>query len=563
MSKYTTPQQDDDREALVMWAFGIAAVLTVHLALALSATGIAATNIWLTLNVILRLFTGQAMPEGVVLGTITSFVIWFMVIGAGIIALVLVARWAWRKVFGGGNSDDGLATAAMFTELARTVSSAALPFAFIGKKPIYDTAEDSGMILAPSGAGKTTRVVLQVIKRAEGPCVTTSTKPDVLRLTAGFRRKLGTIWVFDPENVSNWPTKCRWNIVAGCEDEMNAMRRAKAIVAARPLDGDSKNSGFFATAAQVILRCMLHAAAVGGYTMRDVIAWTRDFSDDTPYTVLRTNPHAIRSWHDDLKKFCRGEATETVSSTEQTLSGILEAFAIEAILDSVCPGDGVSFDPDTFHGTKDTMYLLSQSGDSSLAAPVITALVESIQSAANAAATRTESGVLTPALTNMLDEVANVCPLPALPSYMSDGRGHGLKTWVVAQDRPQLVKRFGREGANTIINQASVLLLLGGSKDNDHLRELSDLADEREVERFSTSYGDRQGSTQISTQKERVLTVGQLRQLRQGQGALFYRALPPAIVTLQAWWEGKDKQDYEDSRAWVLEREGFTRKDAA
>lgn len=557
-----TPQEEEDREVFLWWCVGIGAAIAAHFALVLSATGIGPAALGRSLGVLIRLPFGRPMQDGVVLGPLWLFLLWFAVIGAGIIAACWGARWLVRRLFGLGD-DNGLATIADFRGRTKP-EPGELPFAKLQGKPIYDTPEDTGVVLAPTGMGKTTRVVVKLMKRIGAkPAVQTSTKPEVLRLTAGFRRNFGTIWVFDPERVSGWPTPCRWNIVAGCETDQVAMERAKAIVAARPLDGDSKNSGFFATAAQVIIRCLLHAAAVGRdqngnqYTMRDVLAWTQDFSDDTPYTILRSHPDAIHSWHRDLMKYCRGEATETVSSTEQTLSGILEAFAIEAILDSVCPGEGVSFDPDAFHGSTDTIYLLSQSGSAPLAAPVITALVESIQHSAKVAATRTEAGKLVPELVNVLDEVANICPLPGLPSLMSEGRGFGIKTWGVGQNRAQFEQRFGRDGAATILNNAAVFLALGGSKDTGHLRELAELAGEREEQRFSTSYGDQHSSTSTSTHKESNLTISQLHHLPVGQAVLFYRELPPAIVELEAWFEGKDSSDYEASQEWVLIEEGF------
>jgi hypothetical protein len=85
--------------------------------------------------------------------------------------------------------------------------------------------------------------------------------------------------------------RVKWNIVAGCQDGQMAMKRAAAIVAARPIDGtQSSNSGFFTQAVTIVLQCMLHAAAIDGRTMRDVMRWMGDFEDDTPYNILRERP---------------------------------------------------------------------------------------------------------------------------------------------------------------------------------------------------------------------------------------------------------------------------------
>ena len=67
---------------------------------------------------------------------------------------------------------------------------------------------------------------------APGAVVATSTKADLVHLTAFARATTGRVHVFDPDRLLAWPTPCRWNIVAGCQDVREAMTRARAMVAA-------------------------------------------------------------------------------------------------------------------------------------------------------------------------------------------------------------------------------------------------------------------------------------------------------------------------------------------
>ncbi|WP_162256615.1 type IV secretory system conjugative DNA transfer family protein [Agromyces sp. Soil535] len=446
------------------------------------------------------------------------------------------------------------------------------PFAVIDGRPIHEAAEDTAWVLAPSGQGKTVRALVRWIARAgRGPVVATSTKPDVVRLTARLRAEFGRIWVFDPQGVMTWPefapamlpgpqgpTRAQWDLVAGCELDEEALARAKGVVApAMPSgDGESSNSKFFRVGVTTILRCYLHAAALEGRSMRDVLAWSRRFTDNTPYDILYSHQDAKPGWYDDLVKYTRGEAQQTIDNMAQTLASVLEPFSIERILESVCPGPGAGFSVDEFLASSDTIYLLTPSGGSALGAPVITALVDTIQRAALERATKLRSGRLDPRLTNALDEVPNVCPIPCLPSVMSDGRGHGIRTMGVAQDRPQLIQQFGRNQANTIIGQASFLVQLGGSTDVEHLRELSALAGRREVDRTSTTTHQQGASSTTATQMEDRLPVDEIRELPMGQALLMYRELPVAVAYLPAYWETKRKSDYEASVAWVLHYEG-------
>jgi hypothetical protein len=60
-------------------------------------------------------------------------------------------------------------------------------FGFFGIRWFTDMLEETRVLIAPSGAGKTVRLVVRLILRARGAIVATSTKPDVLQLTAWLR----------------------------------------------------------------------------------------------------------------------------------------------------------------------------------------------------------------------------------------------------------------------------------------------------------------------------------------------------------------------------------------
>jgi type IV secretory pathway TraG/TraD family ATPase VirD4 len=508
----------------------------------------------------------KSLPAG------TGF--WVTLFEVGVVAIFIVTFILWGKATrrrrGGKrgrkqNSGAGFATG---RELQRRVDGghqvgSTTPYGYVDRKPVSARTEDTAGVLAPPRAGKTMRIVVRRVLSAAGPCLVTSTKADIVRLTALPRTDVGTVMVFDPEQVMSWPDPVKWDVTAGCEDSSEATRRAGAIIAARP-SGNESNGGFFKEAAETVLRCLLHAAALGGKDMRDVMVWMRDFENDTPYTILRTHPKAANGWESDLRKFCRSEARETVDSTDMSVRLSLSAFANEHVLDAVCPKAGeTTIDPLTFHTTTDTLYLLSESGEGSLSAPVITALVRSIEHAARKAGERTASGRLDPVLTLILDEVANVAPIPTLPSLMSDGGGRGIVTWAIAQSRSQLRDKWGKDGAETILNSAAIQLVLGGVKDTDYLEELSKLCDEREVQRTSETASQQGTSTNTSTARERVMPVARIRQLPEGEGLLLYRELPSAIISLPGWWETDSKKKCEASQAWSLAREGLLTEEAS
>lgn len=536
------------------------AALSGHLATVAGGTGVPLGDLVRSIVVAMSYVTGdegRAAARGLTLGDpVVIAVLWAVFAAFGFAAWWGIHRLVTRLT--GGRRGEGFSNAG---DLSKRVGKAGISsltsvYATQDGKPIVARDEDTGLTCAPPRMGKTVRLAFRRVTDAPAACVVTSTKPDLVRLTVRMRSNMGKVHVFDPEGVMNWPEAAKWNIVAGCEEDREAQERARAIVAARPLGGDSKNAGFFSEAAETVLRCLLHAAALDGRTMRDVIRWTQDFNDETPYNILHDNENAIPGWVEDLRRFCRGEARETVSSTDMSLSLVLKAFAIESILSSVCPEPGEGFDSATFWSTTDTIYLLSESGEASLAAPVITALVASIEKAGRRAATRSRSGRLDPVMTLVLDEVANVAPIPTLPSLMSDGGGRGMPTWIFVQAPSQLRTRWGNDGAATIINSASITLLLGGIKDTAFLEDISRLSGDKQVERTSTTESQQQSSKSTSSTAERVLTVSELRQLPEGEAVLLYREMAPARVHLPAHWEGKDRAKFADSEAWALAKEG-------
>ena len=91
---------------------------------------------------------------------------------------------------------------------------------------------------------------------------------------------------------------------------------------------------------------------------------------------------------------------------------------------------------------------------------------------------------------------------------------------------------------------APIKLVLGGASETDDLERLSRLMGERRVRRVSTSRSGAGWSRQMSTERERVLPVEEIRQLDVGQALLLYRSLPPAIVDLTPWWQRRDAKAF-------------------
>ena len=465
------------------------------------------------------------------------------VLAAAVISVVLLVVAVLQQRTG-----DGMATRTELRTASRNGNSCPHPFATYRGAGVRAQREDSAIVIAPSRAGKTTSLAAPLVADAAGPVVATSTKVDLLHLTVAARAVRGPVWVWDADAISDWPHPAQWDVVRGCADVREASGRAKAMVAARPL-GQARNTGFFAGTAETVLRCLLHAAALSDGSMRQVVAWARDFSIDAPYAVLRDHPAAAPGWFDDLRKYCRSGAPETISSTDMSLGLVLGCLADPRVLNLVCPaaGGGINLDdlvqPDAL--APGTLYVLCEGGSGGSTAPLATALISAVVRAGRRASQTRPDGRLDPTCTFVLDEAPNVAPIPEMPMLLSDGGGRGLPAWVFAQSFGQLRARWGRDEADTMWGSAPIKLVLGGASETDDLERLSKLLGERRVRRVTTSRS--QGSSwsrQVGTERERVLPIEAIRGLPVGQGLLLYRSLPPAVVDLQPWWERRDADDF-------------------
>lgn len=525
-----------------------------HLALWIVSDGLGIGQVAVTWRAITRLSPLEL--DGVDVGPLwVVLTVWGLLVLAPIVALAWWAVWRGRRLHG---KNSGMAGAKTLTASMKPRGDGASieSFMLLGKTELRTRSEDTGCAVAPPRSGKTLFIATNLILDASGPVVTTSTKVDVLRLTAQARSKMGRLWLFDPEGITGWTDRLRWDIVAGCESVKVAGERARAMVSARPMDS-GKNAGFFQEAAVTVLRSYLHAAALSGATMREVMAWARNFENERPYEILATHPEAAPGWDRDLEKFCRAEARETVASTDMSLSLVLAPLSDPEVLATVCPSEDGTFDPEAFCTSTDTLYLLSE-GEDTGAAPLLTALLAAVVRAGRQASQRTAQGRLVPHMTFALDEVANIAPISNLPQLMSDGGGRGQCVWVLTQDYAQLERRYQREGAQEIWGSAAVKLVLGGSANDKFLDSVSSLAGERRVTRTGTHYGKDSSTPDLnySTERERVLPVSELRQISDGQAVLLYRNQAPALVTLLPWWERKDAKQIEQARAWSLAKEG-------
>ncbi|MDA8265614.1 MAG: TraM recognition domain-containing protein [Actinomycetota bacterium] len=396
---------------------------------------------------------------------------------------------------------------------------------------IYATWEDSVLVWGPPRSGKSSSLIIPGVIESPGPCVVTSTRPDVLRATQGLRARNGDIAVFDPAGLAPGTPTLRWDPVAGCEDPATAIRRAGGF-----LSGGAANAQeqFWHDKGEMILRCMLHAAALDGRTIADVRSWMANVSERAPDRILSSHPDAAPGWGDELSGEKAG-AQVTLGGIMSHASKSLVCFALPQVLAACSPPKGTGWDPISFLAAPNTLFALGSEAASANTAPLLSTLIGEVADAARQRAATSPSGRLDPPVCLWLDEVCNIAPLHDLPSLVSSGGGDGIVTVPVIQALSQARSRWGDGNAQTIKSAATVRIVLPGVDDANDLREICALAGEVDVEQVSTSSGLGGTSRSVSMQRRPALTPDQVRSLPLGHAWVIGRTLAPVEVELSPW----------------------------
>ena len=314
---------------------------------------------------------------------------------------------------------------------------------------------DSGLavgLFRPGGEPARSRVLFgaergeaaaRAILEAVGPVLAVTSDPGLWAATKDARAKFGPTHVFDPSHLLDTPARLRWSPADGCGSREVAAARAAALLApVRPVHAVDQP---LAEAAETMLRCWLHAAAVDGRPFRHVHRWAQGSSAHEPVRILRTHSKAAGGAAGEL------EATLTAHPERRDMAQELTARALGAlssihIRDACNPGRGDALALESFVGEGGTLYLMGESIEDPRshpgAMPLLTALASHVVEHGRRMAERSSSGRLDPPLALVLDDVAAVAPLPALPDLLAQGTAQGLPTLALMRSQEQARARW-------------------------------------------------------------------------------------------------------------------------
>ena len=344
-------------------------------------------------------------------------------------------------------------------------------------------------VVGPQGSGKT-QFLVNVLLDSPGAVVAPSTKPELVVLTRALRERVGPTAVFNPSLLGTIGSDLRWDPISGCVDQDVADRRAWALVRGSGGAGGIDRADFWAGKAQEILRCYLLAAALAGADMTRVMHWANDPDNPEPAAILDAHRHlAPAGWLPTLLTHLRA-APNTRTGYFATVTSCVGFMDSPTVAEACRPGPAGQFNVEAFLRWRGTLYLVGGAGDKRLA-PLLTALTEYVFDEAQRIAAAQPGGRLAPTLNFVLDEVANITPVP-LDRWASDSRGWGITVGAVVQSLGQFATTWGRDRAEVIWENLPTKVVLPGVTNTEDLRALSYLAGERWVQR--TTHGHSEGA---------------------------------------------------------------------
>jgi type IV secretory pathway TraG/TraD family ATPase VirD4 len=312
--------------------------------------------------------------------------------------------------------------------------------------------------------------------------ITTSTKDDVVRLLSKARRDVPQL-IFDPSGTVEVPagtTAIHFSPIRLARTWDGALLTARGLVNARQAFHGSQNRDHWAERASALVAPLIHAAALSATSLKN---FSRSIDRHDGLDGLEVLKGHYENDHQSIALLEGILATDDRerSSIWSTASGLLDGLRTDAAQrTSRYP----ELDVESFLATRSQLHIVAPSRHQSIMTPLVVGLIEEVVH-------RTYHDFHKGArLTLALDELANVAPLPTLPSIISEGGGQGVITMACLQDLSQARARWGVSG-ESFLSLFPTSLVLPGIADRPTLDLLSSLGGLSPREQISLSLGRR------------------------------------------------------------------------
>ncbi len=266
--------------------------------------------------------------------------------------------------------------------------------------------------------GKTGEIAGRILD-APGAVIATSTRTDLVALTGPVRAQRGRVRVFNPSGLAGLASTVTFGPLSGCEIPKTAVARAADLLAGVSVPGQAGEMEFWQSQARRILAALLHAAALAGGSMRDVLAWVAtpdEHAAAIQRAARRSTEPAFEAVAQEFAEMNDRTRTSICATIMPALGWLTDATAAAAASDG-------GLDVADLIDSRGTIYLLG--AEDGHTAPLVTAVTGHIAREARRIAAQAPGGRLGPPLSLVLDEAALISPVP-LDLWTADMGGRGV-----------------------------------------------------------------------------------------------------------------------------------------
>ena len=393
----------------------------------------------------------------------------------------------------------------------------------------------SAIVCAPTQSQKTTGLAIPALLEWEGPVLATSIKTDLVRSTIERRRGLGEAMVYDPSDTTGIRS-VKASPLGACGNWRGALRVASWLCgAARQGSGGLADGEFWYAAAEKLLAPLLWAATVSGGEIATVVGWLDAGPEAEPEVTRLLDrfgpPEALGAWRASWNRDERQRA-----SIYTTAEIVLAAYADPRV---ATVSSEPEYSPARLLAGANTLYLCAPAHEQKRLRPLFVALVRELVGEVYERAAASGRPLERPLLL-VLDEAANIAPLPDLAELASSGAGQGIQLLSVFQDLAQVKALYGAEGARTVLGNHRAKLFGSGTSDPDTYDYLRKAIGAGEFRQRSHTRGDpsRRSATESPAYRD-LAPAKALREAPAGTALLLYGRLPAARIALRPFYASR------------------------
>jgi type IV secretion system protein VirD4 len=394
----------------------------------------------------------------------------------------------------------------------------------------------SVIVFAPTQTFKTVGFVIPILLEWQGPVLVTSIKNDLLADTLARRQELGEVHILDPARMTANMPRSRATPLWGATSWRGAMRVAHWLMSAAQLEGAGslQDAGFWCATAEKLLAPLLFAAAANGLRMSDVVRWLDEGPKASEREVSELldkakATEAKRAWRATLNREERQR-----SSVYTTAEMAMRTFADPHVSEETA---GADYTPtDLLDGGANTLYLCAPEDEQERLRPLFSMTVQELL-AIVAELYAATGKPLDPPLLLLLDEAANIAPVPNLDKVAATVAAQGVQLLSIFQDLTQVGVTYGRR-ASTIVNNHAAKIVGSGISDPETVSYFSSIVGAGQFEQHSRTAGERGRQSRTEGETFRDLAPASVqREAEPGTGLLVYRHLPPTNFSLRPWFD--------------------------